>query len=291
MQPTTHQRNIDTSQAILAMLNQYKLLVSDIDGTITDGDGVISAADLDAIQDIRQAGITLSLSTGRAARGCHKVLKRFPSEGFHIFFDGALVCNADQTEVIYARPITKDLLEKICNMAHSYGMTLELFSKAQYFVECEDPLAKVHSDLMDFKFVVTDFTVACNHESIVMGCLVMPVAEERIFKPLLSEFGNDNRLKFSWSMNPARPDIYLVNVINDDVSKGNALIALCAHLGFSLDQVAAIGDGSNDISLLETAGLAIAMQNAPPELKAVADYVTTDIAHNGFAQAVRKYLL
>ena len=92
-------------------------------------------------------------------------------------------------------------------------------------------------------------------------------------------------------MNPARPDIRLVNIIKDDVSKGKALMALCSHLRLNLEEVVAIGDGANDISLLATAGLAIAMQNAPPELKAVADYVTADIAHNGFAQAVQKYLL
>ena len=291
---TNHQRNIYTSQAILAMLNKYKLLVSDIDGTITDGNGVISAADLDALRDIRQAGITLSLSTGRAARGCHKVLKRFPSEGFHIFFDGALVCNADQTEVIYAKPIEKDLLLEVCGLAQLYRLTLELFSKTDFFVEHESPLAKGHSELLGFEYTLADFNALCANgaqETIIMGCLVMPVADEKKFKSLFSEFGDANRLKFSWSMNPARPDIYLVNVIKDDVSKGNALIALCAHLGFSLEEIVAIGDGSNDISLLETAGLAIAMQNAPPELKAVADYVTADIAHNGFAQAVRKFLL
>ena len=92
-------------------------------------------------------------------------------------------------------------------------------------------------------------------------------------------------------MNPARPDIYLVNVIKDDVSKGNALKALCSRMGLKIEETAAIGDGANDISLLETAGLAIAMQNAPLELKAVSDYVTADIAHNGFADAVQKYLL
>ena len=123
------------------------------------------------------------------------------------------------------------------------------------------------------------------------GLLVIPVADEKKFKSLFSKFGNPNRLKFSWSINQARLDIYLVNVIKDDVSKGNTLIALCARQGFSLDQVATIGNGSNDISLLEIAGLAIAMQNAPPELKTVVDDITADVANSGFAQAVRKYLL
>jgi hydroxymethylpyrimidine pyrophosphatase-like HAD family hydrolase len=66
---------------------------------------------------------------------------------------------------------------------------------------------------------------------------------------------------------------------------------LCTHLGLELKEVAAIGDGANDISLLSTAGLAIAMQNAPPELKAVADYITPDLTHNGFALAVHRHLL
>jgi hydroxymethylpyrimidine pyrophosphatase-like HAD family hydrolase len=80
------------------MGNRYKLLVSDIDGTLTDGNGVITAADLKALREIHQAGKKISLSTGRVARGCHKVLERLPSGGFHIFSDGALVCNSDQTK-------------------------------------------------------------------------------------------------------------------------------------------------------------------------------------------------
>ena len=273
------------------MQHKYKLLVADIDGTLTDGNGVISAVDFKALQDLYQAGITLSLCTGRAAKGCRSVLKKLPSDGFHIFFDGALVCNSDQTKVIYTQPIAKDLLGKICGMAHSYGMTLELFSTAHFFVESESPLAKVHSELMSFNFAVTDFTTLCDHESIIMGCLIMPATEEKTFKPLLSNFGSVNRLKFSWAMNPARPDIRFANIIMNDVSKGRALAALCSQLGLALEETAAIGDGANDVSLLETAGLAIAMQNAPPELKVMADYITADVANSGFAKAVRKFLL
>ena len=273
------------------MQKKYKLLVSDIDGTITDGNGVISDVDFKAVRDLQQAGITLSLCTGRAAGGCQQVLKKISTDGFHIFFDGALVCNADQSEVIYAQPIEKDILVEVCGLAKSCNLTLELFSKTGFFVERESLLAKVHSELKSFNFTVTDFTDICNHECIIMGCFAIPVEDAKKFKPLFSEFGNANRLKFSWSMNPAQPDIYLVNVIKDDVSKGNALKALCSHMGLKIEETAAIGDGANDISLLETAGLAIAMQNAPLELKAVSDYVTADIAHNGFADAVQKYLL
>ena len=58
-----------------------------------------------------------------------------------------------------------------------------------------------------------------------------------------------------------------------------------------MNEIMAIGDGANDISLLSSVGLAIAMGNAPDEVKAVADYVTLDVDHSGLAAAINKFLL
>ena len=66
---------------------------------------------------------------------------------------------------------------------------------------------------------------------------------------------------------------------------------MAEFLGIPLAEVVAIGDGTNDISLLSTAGLGIAMGNALDETKAVADYVTLDVAHHGLAAAVERFLL
>ena len=80
-------------------------------------------------------------------------------------------------------------------------------------------------------------------------------------------------------------------MIAPDVSKGTALEALASFLGIPLTEVMAIGDGGNDIPLLSSAGLAVAMGNASDELKAVADYITLDVDHNGVAAAISKFLL
>jgi len=79
---------------------------------------------------------------------------------------------------------------------------------------------------------------------------------------------------------PSYPEVDFINVLAPDVSKGQALEALASHLEISLTEVIAIGNGTNDISLLEKAGMAVAMGNSPDELKAVADYVTLDIDPN-----------
>jgi len=73
--------------------------------------------------------------------------------------------------------------------------------------------------------------------------------------------------------------------------KGGHWKTLCVYLGISLDNVAAIADGANDVSLLETAGFAIAMEDSPDELKVVADEITSGVKYNGFAQAIQEFLL
>jgi hydroxymethylpyrimidine pyrophosphatase-like HAD family hydrolase len=80
------------------------------------------------------------------------------------------------------------------------------------------------------------------------------------------------------------------NVLSPGVSKGKALEKLVAHLQVPLGEVIAIGDGTNDISLLTVAGVAIAMGNAADEVKAIADYVTLDVDHSGLAAAIDEYI-
>ena len=98
-------------------------------------------------------------------------------------------------------------------------------------------------------------------------------------------------LYFSWARTPAYPGVDFINLLAPRVSKGKALETLASHLGVSLTEVIAVGDGTNDIPLLTSAGLAIAMGNAPDEVKAIADYITLDVDYSGVAAAINKWLL
>jgi hydroxymethylpyrimidine pyrophosphatase-like HAD family hydrolase len=142
---------------------------------------------------------------------------------------------------------------------------------------------------LDFK--LTDFAKLCEQEPIIMGCLVLPAAEEKAYKPVLKEFGSRKGVKFSWATYAACPEFRFVNITMADVSKERALRLLCSHLKISLDEVAAICDSANSVSLLEIAGLAIVMQTSPPELKAVSDQVTSAVEYNGFSQAIQEFIL
>jgi Cof subfamily protein (haloacid dehalogenase superfamily) len=272
------------------MENRYKLLVTDIDGTLVDRNGKISAADRQAVNDIRRAGIMVSLCTGRAARGCLKVLEDLSLDGFHIFFDGAMVCSSDLSQEIYIQPVPTDLMRQVCRFADFHHMALEVFTRTDFIISHSSEPASLHSALMNYPPVITDFEKVCDSSKIIMGCIVTssPDDEEKI-KAFRSGFSDT--LRFSWTKHPAAPDYQFINVTVAGISKGKALAALISHLGLEKEQVMAIGDGSNDVSLLSAAGLAIAMQHSPAELKSVADYIAPDIEHNGVAQAIHRFCL
>ena len=75
------------------------------------------------------------------------------------------------------------------------------------------------------------------------------------------------------------------------VTKGRGLMALAEHLGLTPDQVMAVGDSGNDLTMVQLAGLGVAMGNATREVLAAADAVTADNDHDGVAEAIEKYVL
>ena len=269
---------------------RYKLLVIDVDGTLLDKDGNISAEDKEALARVRQAGIQVSLSTGRVLQACLGVINQLSLDGYHIFFDGALVIEPDGNREIYVQPISQEIVKQAVEFAHQNDIYLELFSSTRYFVERESWYSEIRRSFFGIEPTLVDFTDLWEQERFVKAQLIASSPQEAIkAEKFYTHF--DGRLRFSWAKTPAYPDLDWINVIAPGVSKGKALEALASHLGISLDEVMAVGDGTNDIPLLTSAGLAVAMGDAPAEVKAVADYITLDIDHNGLAAAIKKFLL
>ena len=167
---------------------------------------------------------------------------------------------------------------------------LELFSVTRCFIERETWATEARRRFFGLELTMVDFTDLWKRERIIKGLLISSSPEEAAMVRSFHHHFNGS-LHFSWAKTPAFPDIDFINVVAPEVSKGKALTALASHLGVSLSEIIAIGDGTNDIPLLSSAGLAIAMGNAPDEVKAVADDVTLDVDHSGLAAAIKKFLL
>ncbi len=276
-------------------MSDYKLLVVDIDGTIVDRNGAISDDDEKALAGAAASGIKVSLSTGRIIKACRKIIDRLSLDGHHIFFDGALVGDPSQVgdssrvEEIYCKPIEGELVRQAVEFARANDIYLELYSTERFFAERKNWSDDIHYDFFGVASTIADFSGIWRRQRIIKAEMVVRDREERRKAELFQDNFN-GRLRFSIARSPAFPEIDFINIINRRVSKGEALRALVSFMGISTDEVIAIGDGLNDISLLETAGLAVAMGNAFPEVKKVADYITLDVEHSGVAAAVERFL-
>jgi len=272
------------------LVNPYKFLVVDIDGTLLDKNGVISTEDRNALARVCDLGLPVSLSTGRVVKACLGIISQLSLDSYHIFFDGALVSDPNHGKEIYVQPIDKMVVKQAIEFAHLNGINLEFYSADHYFVERETWASDIRRDFYHTPPIIVDISKLWQKERIIKGVLTVRSPEERAKAELLYLQFKDV-FSFSWTKTPAYPEVDFINVLAPEVSKGEALQALAAHLGISLTQIMAIGDGPNDISLLDSVGLAIAMGGAPDELKAVADYITLDVDHSGLAAAINKFLL
>lgn len=272
------------------MKNPYKLLVVDIDGTLLNSRGVISPEDEEAIAYARKSGVIVAVSTGRAAMASRWVLEYLHLDGYHIFFDGALVYNPIKDHEVYAESINGTLACQAIDFARENKIHCDLYTSNHYYIEHDSWAVDIRRNFFRIEPTFRNLDEVCRQERIIKGTVIVRTPGE---KSLAREFQEQfrGRLSFSWTMTPAYPDVDFINVVSPKVSKGKALEELCAFYQIPLTQVVAIGDGVNDVSLLKTAGLAVAMGNCVDELKSVAHVVTHDVDHSGVAEAIKRFLV
>ena len=268
----------------------YKLLVVDIDGTLLGRDGRVSDENRQALAQVKDSGIGVSLSTARVVQACWRIIDHLGLDGYHIFVDGALIKNPTEDKVVYVKPLKPELVGRVVEFAHLNGVYLELHSANYLFVEQDHWSIDIRRQFFDTEPARVDFNGLWHREDIIEVVLIVSSADEiaraRVFQ---DNFKDD--LHFSWAMTPSYPDVHFVNLLDPEVSKGKALEVLASYWEIPLAEVAVAGDATNDISLFERAGLAIAMGNAPDEVKAAAHHVTLDVDQSGLAKAIRKFVL
>lgn len=282
-----------TSSGDILNFVDYKLLVLDVDGTLLNGQNIISDEDKNAIDEARNRGVRVALCTGRVNQASKSILTRLELDGYHIFSDGAVVGSADNKKTIYAKTIDGALAKQLAEYVHAKKITtIDFFTPTNDYVEPETQpwVTEIRRKFFGLDPQVTDFSKLCEKEKIIKAThMVASEKDKQLSEDFQAQFGD--KLRFSPTTNASYPELAFINIINPAVSKGEALKVLITYLGLSSEECIGIGDGVNDISLLLGVGLGIAMGNAPDELKKIAKHVTLNVEHSGVAAAVRKFIL
>jgi len=247
----------------------------DIDGTLVSFEThSIPESAIEAIRHLRAAGIKAFLSTGRNGDSTRFLMDTGLFDG-EILLSGQL-CRMDG-QTVFTNPVRAEDLDAAIALAESGELTLGFLSGNESFI----------SNVNDF---VTD---ACTYAGMAVPRLA-PAAESRNYPVYQMHcYGlpgtEDLLLRHSSGLTAVRWSPNFADVFPTGGGKDRGIDAICAVLGITPAETIAFGDGENDISMLEFAGIGVAMGNASDKVKAHADYVTETVDNHGIALAIEHF--
>jgi len=255
-----------------------KLIAIDLDGTLLHDDGTLSKRNVEAISKALSLGVEVVLASGRMFRTILPYARRLNLTGPIIAYNGALAKVISTGEVLSHTPIPPEIAGEIVDHCLTKGIHLNFYLNEQVYVQRINGWSRLYDsrtgsrsrrlDLVKLKGNAPTKLLVIDHPSKIDGLL----AE---FRSLL-----DNRLYFLKTM----PEY--IEFMNKGVSKGKALRDIMDRLGMNRREVAVIGDGNNDIPMMEEAGISVAMGNATNDVKDMADYVVGSNEEDGVAEAI-----
>lgn len=258
---------------------KYKLIALDLDGTLKTSNNQISPRTKEALMKAQEMGVKLVLSSGRPTPGLYKDMKELELEkygGYLLSFNGAKVSDC-KNNMIYTQTLDHDMANLVYLESKSLGLEACTYTDTTILCENEDAkYVKVEADLISLPIQ----KVAClsNHFPNPMFKLLLSEKPEYI-----ADVVDSLAKKFEDSLAIYRSAPFFIEVVTKGIDKGNSLKQLCAHMGITIDEVLAFGDGYNDLSMLEVSGCGVAMANAADVVKEKANHVTLSNDEDGIA--------
>lgn len=264
----------------------YKLVAIDLDGTLVDRNGQISEEDKAAVAFLKHNFVKVILCTGRILQTTAPFIKELDLNSPHVTFDGALIHVVEGRSTLYKLPLPSELVKEAVEYCRAEGIYLELYSRDTFFAEHENWSDEIHRNFFKVEPTLVNFDNIWDKEDLLKAEMVVGSLEDaKRAKGFADHFSG--RLNFSVAHTPAYPEAEFLNIVHPEVSKGAALRFFAREIGVYPTETVAIGDGMNDISMLKEAGYAVAMGDAPDEVKQVSQYVTSSVEHHGVAEAIK----
>lgn len=269
-----------------------KLIGIDIDGTLLNSKKELTTATVDALQAASDRGIQVAISTGRMLSECTALLKRLPMVRYIVTCTGAQVIDLRTGETLFRQALTAEELRRFYSILRPFDMMIQVFSDVDGLIHnrwkdldegerfCSpaliDNFRRTHMAEDDLDQYIADYTGLTNKIHMFFGSTAERDAAWDLVRDEPYEI-----------MDTMPSDLEIMPL---GVDKGRGIHALAEHLGVTADETMAIGDGGNDVGMLQYAGRSVAMANASDSAKAAAKYLTASNDEDGVAKAVWEIL-
>ena len=245
-------------------MKKYKMIISDFDGTLFRSDHTISDLTKQTITRFMESGGKFAISTGRTLQSILPIARNLGLKGAIACFNGSLIADIETGKVLLENRHTVEDTIAICKSLEDLQVYSQIFDITEYYTkeDCEIARSYHKGTGIQAKFTgkpLSEFAKETGLASMKAICILAPEKRDAYMQQLREKFGDKFYLTSGGK--------HLIEVCPMGFTKGTSVKHLADHYGFDLDDVVAVGDGLNDLPMLQTAGLGLAVANAEPTLK------------------------
>ena len=282
------------------MKKDIKIISLDLDGTLLDSQKRLSDGNRAALEEAAAKGVHIVPTTGRFFGMMPQAIRDLPFVRYAITINGAQVYDRETDTAIVREEIPLDMALDIIRLLDGYDviydcyrsnwgwMTESLQAKAEDYATDAHYLKMVRefrNPVPELKEYLRSTAAEGDVQKVMLFARNTPGSElvtKAITDAVAERFPSIKTTSSTWNN---------LELNISTAHKGNSLKRFAEHLGYTLENCMALGDGTNDLSMIEAAGLGVAMSNAHPLVLAAADHVTASNDEDGVAKAIRDFVL
>jgi Cof subfamily protein (haloacid dehalogenase superfamily) len=262
----------------------YRLIAFDLDGTLADDSLHIRPRVRDAVRRTIARGVHVTVATGRAFPSITSYVRELGITTPVICYQGGLVKDPVSGARLFEVAMPRDLAREAIHLAKADNLHLMLYLDDEIYITDQYHDHEFYDRWFGLPLhVEPDLTRLLNRDPTKFLIIAEPEVCDQLHPAWKAHFAG--RLQIF------RSHRLFVEGNPLGVSKGRALAFVAEHLGVPRQATIAVGDNDNDRTMIEWAGLGVAMGNAPPELQAIADYVAPPVSEDGAAEVLERFVL
>lgn len=264
-------------------MNEKKIVFLDIDGTLVNSEKKITPATRAALLRIQNSGVKLAIASGRPSKGVVPFADELELDrhsGYILPFNGCNIINYQTGETVYANTLSMDTVKRAYDTAREYGLELITYKGDVILSETDDNpylLIEARINKMDVEKVPNVYEAITEAP---VKCLILGDGD------YLGKIEPEIREKIGAGANVFRSEPFFIEVVPEGLDKAAAIAELIKKIGIEQSETIAFGDGFNDISMVEYAGLGVAMSNGCDRIKEIADRIAPDNDSDGIAAVI-----
>lgn len=267
----------------------YKLVAIDIDGTLLDDQDILTRKVKASLVKAVEKGVLVVLCSGRSPLTLGVVMKEFSFDMPFACFHGGLVIKGKSGDVLFEKPLVKDDVVKIYAEGKKRDTMINIWTiDGTLAVNKMTERTKKYQRKTHYKqdpIIIEDHPEFFDENKIAKMMWYDDVDKIEEYLPQAREFLTGAETSAETSLP------YFLEFTNKEANKANAIKHVCDNFGIEHSETIAIGDGLNDLSMVEYASLGVAMGNAHETLKRAADYIAPSNNEDGVAYVLNKFVL